>query len=252
MANKRKAKKARIMELQRALTPLVEAAYDRISQLTTDSAALKNAKRTMPKSRTKDQIFRSDLKREKDLQREYARVTSFLTDWSSTKEGAEYFYNEKEALEKYGAVYDKEGNLIQQGAFGGQWLSTTGETYDTSRIDSDFALKAFELYDKLVEEYQSEDRAKMLWNKESKVTYGSETMIIALYDMVEQGRSDEEIMSIARRKMEMNYIEMQTQNGRFVGNVDYGVLTDDDYLTSYREERQRNGGQAKGRMGRIW
>lgn len=248
MANKRQTKKERIRNLQHALIPLVEAAYDRISQLTTDSSALKEAFRTMPKSRKKEQVFRSDLKREKDLQREYARVSSFLTDWASTKEGSDYFYSEKEALLKYGKVRDAEGNLISDVAFGGQWLAKTGETYDTDRIDKELAEKAFELYDKLVEEYQSEDRAKMLWNKDSRVTYGSETMIIALYDMVEQGRSESEIMSIARRRMELNYIEMQTQNGRFVSNVDYGVLTDDDYLTKYREDRS-NGRLPK--MGRI-
>ena len=102
----------------------------------------------------------------------------------------------------------KQSDTIEQmrqefykGAFGGQWMKDNddNETYDKSRIDKDFAEKAFDLYHRLVEEYQSEDYLRMLWSRDSRVTYGSENVIIAIYDMITQGSySDSDIMEKMR------------------------------------------------------
>ena len=198
MAKKKVKKSSDLSGLRIKMEELASEANERASQLTTDNAALKEALRTLPKSRVEsNKLFTGNLRTLKQLKTEYSRIMAFMSDWRSTQEGDKFYENERADLEKY------------KGAFGGQWLKKYGETYDTSRIDSDLAERAFGLYDRLVEEYQSEDRAKMLWNRNSsKISYGSENMIAAIYDMISTGYMDEDIMAFARKKMEVNYLEL--------------------------------------------
>lgn len=211
--------------LRDELSSLAKKANVRASRLGGSSQALKEAQRTLPKSRRgENELFTGNLRTIKQMQREYARIQQFLSDWRSTPEGEQTYEDERGSWEQY------------KGAFGGQWLKKYGETYDKSKISEDLAKKAFELYDRLVEEYQGEDRARMLWNKNSgKISYGSENMIAAIYDMVNQGYSDLDIMNFAREKMELNYLELQRQADFEKRQDDYGVL---DYLASNKSRKE--------------
>ena len=206
------------------LSKMAEQANYRASQLSGSSMALQEAQRTLPKSRRADnQLFTGDLRTLRQMKREYARLQTFMSDWRSTPEG-EQFYE------------DEERGANFRGAFGGQWLSKYGETYDKSKIDDEKAKTAFSLYHNLVEEFQGEDRARMLWNKDSsKISYGSENMIAAIYDMVNQGYSDEDIMNYAREKMEKNYLELQQYNEFSKLKYDYGIL---DYLNTDKSRKE--------------
>lgn len=219
------AKKGNLNYLRNQLSSLANTANERASRLKGSSMALKEAIRTLPKSRrSENTLFTGNLRTLKQMKKEYARIQQFLSDWRSTPEGEEYYEDERSSWEQY------------KGAFGGQWLKKYGETYDTSRISEDKALKAFELYDKLVEEFQGEDRARMLWNKDSgKISYGSENMIAAIYDMVEHGYTDESILKWAENKMERNYQELQKQSKFSETIEDYGVL---DYLNSTKSRKE--------------
>ena len=202
--------------LRENLGELASTANERASQLSPENQAIKEAVRTLPKSRRgSNELFSGNIRTIKEMRKEYARIQAFLSDWRTTEEG-ETFYN----TEKY------------KGAFGGQWLKKYGETFDKSRVTEDLAIRAFQLYDRLVEEYQSEDRARMLWNKDSSlISYGSENMIIAIYDMLARDISDERVFEEARRRMDVNYLELQGMKQRSAQKFDYGQI-DLDYLNS--------------------
>lgn len=219
-ADFKKKKSITLEPIREELERFAAIANQRVSQLAPNNKALQEAQRTLPKSRRgENQLFKGNIQTLKGMKREYSRIMQFLSDWRSTEEGDAYYASERD-LSKY------------KGAFGGQWLKKYGETYDTSRISEDKATLAFGLYDRLIEEYQSEDRARMLWNKDSSlISYGSENMIAAIYDMVEQGYDAEDIMQMARTKMEINYLELQHQAEFSRNKYDYGSLNI-DYLNS--------------------
>lgn len=215
MSKKKANKTSNLSGMRIQLEQLAHEANKRVSQLSADNYAVREAKRTRPKSRKGSELFKGDLRTRKQIKREYARIMAFMSDWRSTDEGSNFYQAELSNLEKY------------KGAFGGQWLKKYGETYNTEIIDSEMAEKAFHLYDYLVEEYQSEDRMKMLWNKDSsKITYGSENMIAAIYDMVSKGYDDKDIMDFARIRMESNYIQLQKARQNEQSEQDYGALYD--------------------------
>lgn len=220
---KKKAKKSNSLQpLREQLSLMAKEANERASRLTTSNLALKEAKRTRPQSRKNDDVlFRGDIRNYKDLQKEYARITTFMSDWRSTEEGDEFY----EAKEKY------------KGAFGGNWLAKYGETYDKSRINEESAKAAFDLYHRLTE-LEPEEKIKMLWSKDSsKISYGSENMIIAIYDMVIQGSQQEDIIAKARELIAKNELEMQGYATSEKLSEDYGQL-DEDYITSTKEVRR--------------
>lgn len=210
--------KKSLQPLRERLQLIADAANERVSQLTGSSGALKEAQRTLPKSRREDgELFTGNLRTLKEMKTEYARIQQFLSDWRSSEEGEKYYEEEKESWLKY------------KDAFGGQWIKKYGETFNTELIDSDLAKTAFDLYDRLVEEYQGEDRARMLWNRNSSlISYGSENMIAAIYDMIARGYSEYDTMQFAREKMEINYLEMQKYGQFEKRNEDYGLL---DYFS---------------------
>lgn len=212
-AEQKRAQKEYRESLRRELIERVEEANKRISQLIEEglsdvSPAFKRAYESLPSYRKGDnaEIFRTDLRTENTLQREIARVDQFLGDWSSSVEGSAYYNTER-----------------LKGAFGGQWLAETGETFDTSRIDKDFASIAFSMYDKLAEKYQSEDRLRMLWNKDAH-TQDSDKLIMALYSMVEEGVSEEDVFQWASTILDRNYSEMLAMSQRQFMSYDYGRL----------------------------
>ena len=219
---KKKVKHSNLKPLRAELSSLASQANKRASQLSFDNIAIKEARRTLPKSRKKeDVLFKGDIRNLKDIRKEYARIMTFMSDWRSTEEGQEY--------------YERESKYV--GAFGGQWLSKYGETYDKSRINEDLATQAFDLYHRLIDEF-GEDQAKILWNKDSsKISYGSENMIIAIYVMVEKGFDPEEILKTARNKMILNQLEINQFATKEKYSDDYGSL-DDDYISSMKSVKE--------------
>lgn len=228
MAKKSKLVKKRVSldPLREQLRVLVERANRKANELFSSnlpSRALLEAQRTLRRqtSRSDDsELFRSDLKSRRQINREFARVHAFLNDYTSTIEGAENFTSNLTNL---------------KGAFGGQWKETTGENYDTSRIDKELATKTFDIYRRVVESAGGWERAVGLFQgKESLIGYGSENLITAIYDMVQNNVSDESVMNIARDLIEQGIQDYQQMAAKQVADYDYGILFDDETAENRR------------------
>lgn len=215
-AKKRKVKHSDLLTMKKGLEIMAREANQRASQLTITNPAYVEAIRTKPKSRKSPELFSEKLVTRQQVMREISRIQQFTADWAATPEGAEYYEEEKDTVARREAL---------KGQFGGQWMKETGETYNTNVINSDYAEQAFDLYRRLVEE-EGEDRAKMLWNRDSaKISYGSENMIIAIYDMLVMGAGGDQVMDFARVKMAENELELNRQ--LFPESFDYGRLDND-------------------------
>ena len=182
-----------------------------------------DARRTLPPNRKKsDELFSDNIKSEKSMMRELARIDIFESQVRGRADD-DYMYiatgkNEKRQLTS--AQQEKVTEIrrgLYKGAFGGQWMSRNdnNETYDTARIVKDFAEEAFSIYSNLIER-NPEDYIKMLWNeKYGKSQYDSENVIIAIYDMVASGwnreaindRLDEVVHQLAK-----DYVPRQFEN----------------------------------------
>lgn len=221
--------------LREQLSVLVNQANERVSQLiqgNLTSRALLEATRTRLRQskRVDDDVeFRADLKTRREINREFARVHTFLNDYTSTVEGANDFQSK---LSSY------------KGAFGSQWQAEYGKNYDTSRIDSDKASIAFDIYRRIVEAAGGWERAVGIFQgKESLIGYGSENLIIAIYDMVENlpsssfnNEPDRESFIIQRGLDIVNsgikaYEEMAAKQ---VSDYDYGIVFDDETVQERR------------------
>lgn len=215
-SKKRKVRHSDLSTMKKGLKIMAQEANQRASQLTITNPAYVEAIRTKPKSRKSSELFAENLVTRQQVMREISRIQQFTADWAATPEGAEYYEEEKETVARREAL---------KGQFGGQWMKETGETYNTNVINSDYAEQAFDLYRRLVEE-EGEDRAKMLWNRDSaKISYGSENMIIAIYDMLVMGAGGDQVMDFARVKMAENELELNRQ--LFPESFDYGRLESD-------------------------
>lgn len=177
-----------------------------------------------------DVLFRADLTTRREINREFARVHAFLNDYTSTPEGANDF---KSKLSTY------------KGAFGSQWQDEYGERYDKSRIDSDKASLAFDIYRRVVEAAGGWERAVGIFQgKESLIGYGSENLIIAIYDMVDNldianfaNEEDRRDFIVARGLDFVSsgikaYEEMAAKQ---VSDYDYGIVFDDETAKARRE-----------------
>ena len=183
-----------------------------------------DARRTLPPSRRNSgELFTSDIKTEKSMMRELARIDIFEAQIRGRHDD-----NYEDIIT--GKVHKRQLTSLQQdkvdeirkgfykGAFGGQWMSKNAdhETYDKSRIMKDFADEAFEIYHNLIERNQSEDYIKMLWNeKYGKSQYDSETLIIAIYDMVAMGYTTESIndyLDRAVKQLSLDYVPKQFED----------------------------------------
>ena len=227
-STRQKVESDSLKELRKYLEKRVEQANrmaDDYEAYTNNEFIMDNARRTLPPSRKKDEkLFTADIKTEKGIMREIARMDVFE---SAIRTGYGDDYEEimtSKLTTKQSNTIDEMRQNFYKGAFGGQWMGVNDdhETYDKSRINEDFATRAFDLYHRLVEEYQSEDYLRMLWSRDSRVTYGSENVIIAIYDMVAQGYStDADIIEKMRKELDTRYQEIQDMDRRFKTNEDY-------------------------------
>ena len=215
--------------LREQLSVLVNQANKKVDALTNNglnSRALQEATRSLLRQSSRvddDTLFRSNLRTRQQINREFARVHAFLNDYTSSVEGA----------------YDFESKLKNyKGAFGHEWQAEYGENYDKSRIDEEKAKLAFDIYRRVVEAAGGWERAVGIFQgKESLIGYGSENLIIAIYDMVEnissESFTDEDARKgyIIQRGLSMvnegikAYDEMAA---RQVSDFDYGIVFDDE------------------------
>ena len=215
--------------LREQLNVLVNQANERVHDLANkglNSRALTEATRSrlrMPTRVADDELFRSDLKTRRQINREFARVHAFLNDYTSTTKGA----------------YEFESDLKDyKGAFGHQWQAEYGENYDKSRIDEEKAKMAFDLYRRIVEAAGGWERAVGIFQgKESLIGYGSENLIIAIYDMIENipeaSFSDPKAKQgyIIQRGLDLVTAGKQAYEemaNRQVSDFDYGIVFDDE------------------------
>ncbi|MBO7731359.1 MAG: hypothetical protein J6S67_02350 [Methanobrevibacter sp.] len=231
---KPKKSRASLSPLREQLQVLVDVANQKVDTLLNQRAssrALVEAQRTLKRqsSRVRDDVlFRSDLKTRKQINREFARVHAFLGDYTSSIEGSENFETDLTTL---------------KGAFGGEWQATTGENFDTSRIDKDIAKKTFETYRKTVEAVGGWERAVgMFQGKESLIGYGSENLITNIYDMylnmnqfsTDADKAEEMIMNRARELVQEGIDAYEEMSKRQVSGYDYGIMFDDETAQSRR------------------
>lgn len=222
------AKRRSLNPLRDQLNVLVNQANRRAEALIKSgvpSRALAEAQRTLRRQPTRlddDTLFKSDLKSRRQINRELARVHSFLNDYTSTIEGAKN-------------ITDTSLSYLK-GAFGGEWLATTGEHFDTSRIDKDVAKEAFELYRLTIEASGGWERAVGIFQgKESLIGYGSENVINAIYDMKLNGYSDEDILNNALDMINEGHSAYEQMAKLQVEDYDYGVIFDDETAKSRRD-----------------
>jgi len=209
---KSKAKKRPLDQIRKDLQPLQRQAMDRVKELKEAGVLNKSmayqaalaSKPTTKKSRR--WLFDlNDAKTFKELQREAGRMQAFLTDESSTVEGALWTFNEMRLVEAYG------------GAFGNQWKATTGGTYDPSRVDSEYLKAAGKIW-RMMEDVKG--AYGLLYDENS---YESESTFMSIYDMVVQ------------RDIKVD------EDGRFASDVDEdrGLQTMFDVLMKLKEYKEK-------------
>lgn len=231
MAKKSKQSKKRISlnPLREQLRVLVNQANRRVEAIVENglqSRALNEAARTFKKMRSRtdeSELFKADLKTRKQINREFARVHAFLNDYTSTITGAHDFETDLGRL---------------SGAFGRKWYNGADDRsfYDTSRIDKELATKTFDIYRRVVEAAGGWERAIGIFTgKESLVGFGSETLINAIYDMVENEMKDEDIFITARDMIEEGLEAYREMARKQVSDYDYGIVFDDPETESRRD-----------------
>lgn len=189
-----------------------------------------DARRTLPPTRkNSEELFTTDIKSEKSMMREIARIDVFEAQVRGRRD--DYYEEDIIGKSTKRPLTQEQADRVTQmrrnfykGAFGGQWMrkNDDGETYDKSRIVKEFAEEAFSIYSHLTET-TSEDYIKMLWNKKlGKSQYESESLIIAIYDMVSMGysrKSIDEFLATVTDQLQKDYVSRQ-----FDSPFDYGEL----------------------------
>ena len=215
--------------LREQLKVLVDQANARANAINNQgllSRAVQEAQRSLKKQSKRvddNQLFRSDLKTRREINREFARVQSFLGDYTSTITGAQNFDGELKSLTDL------------KGAFGGKWKETTGENYDTSRIDRSIATETFEIYRRVTEAAGGWERAVGLFQgKESLIGYGSETLITNIYNMLVNHEDEENIYNIARDMIETGVKTYADMAKKQISDYDYGIVFDDEEAQARR------------------
>lgn len=233
---KSKARRRPVKEVQKQFKDLQKQAMDRVRELRQKklleySRAYQAALASKPKtSNTRRALFHvEDRSSYKDIRREVARMQEFLNDDTSTVEGTMWAMKELELYQKYG------------GAFGKGWKAETGVTYDTSRINEDYARTAYKIF-RYLEEMKGSYQLMY-----GEGTYDSDSLMLSIYDMVVERdiKLDEDGIPMrdsaekfydtiidAREKLQA-YKEAQRDKleaERLLGNTDTGVISKDNLV----------------------
>lgn len=211
MAKKKKSKvkKRKSSSKKLELEILVNEANKRLSRLNTNSRAYEDAKKSLPAHRKGGELFTTNLRGADSFAREYTRVNKFLNDWTSFAEGAEQFNTDVSRL---------------QGAWGGQYKGTN---YDTTRLNKDLAEASFKIFDEIVESKGGWDRVIGFFQKESKIEFGSDVLLNAIYDMLENGYPEDEIHTRAWALVDSAIAEFDKMAVLQRSNRNYGELIPD-------------------------
>lgn len=226
MAKSKRIYKRPLDPLRKELNVLVKEANKRVSQLINPnfaSRALIEAQKSLaPSRRDDDVLFRSDLKNRRQLTREFARVNKFLNDWTSFSEGAEAFTSEFYTM---------------KGVWGGQFGD---DHFDKTKLNEDFARKAFEIYDRVIEVGGGWDRVIGFFRDEnSKVQFGSEVLLNAIYDMIDNNMSDEDIYKRSFALVEQALRSFDKMAVLQRTNIDYGaIIPNEDKRSDYYRWRK--------------
>lgn len=235
----RKQQTEKLRQYREQLEVLVEEANQRVDRLSklkkTSSRALDEAIRTLPTSRSTDELFTSDLRTEKQITRELSRVMEFLGDYTSLARGAENFTDD----------------LTAAGLFGGQYRANGGPGYNTDEVDEEVGEKVFDIYHRVLEVEGGWSRVMGYFkaNSGGLVEYGSENLINAIYDMVVNfGTSDKATEKIINRATSMIDDMVDAYQAMAIkqrSGVDYGFLGNDensqDRLNRWNWEMERRG-----------
>lgn len=206
------------------------------------SRALEEAQRTLLPSHKEQygELFTANLPRSRDINRELARVTAFLNDYTSMSQGAENF-----------------SSNVSSGLFGGQWRKLGYDGYDEENVTKEDAEMTFRIYSEVVADNGGWERviAYFKYSNPGMIDYGSEQLINMIYDMVQNKSAFAETEELdtagvikARadqfvKDMISNYDKMAVLQRS--GN-DYGVIDPED-----AEERRRRYEWRVSRMGGL-
>lgn len=205
--------------LREQLSILVNQANQRVTSLLesgTPSRAVSEAQRSKLRLTSRDseeELFKANLRTRRDINREYARVQTFLNDPTSIVEGAKSF-NADLALQS-----------SLKGQFGSQWEAETGKRYNPNVVDEETAKKAFETYRRVIEQVGGWDRAVgMMKGYEGLLGYGSENLIIQIYDMTTQKQSEESIIKTMTDLVNSTIKSFEEMKINMKSNYDYGLI----------------------------
>lgn len=226
--------------LREQLQVLVETANARAAEiigLGLPSRALMEAQRTLKKqsSRVDDtELFKSNLRTRQQINREFARVQSFLSDYTSTAQGAYDFTTDLSSL---------------KGAWGKQWMAKAGGlTYDPSKISKEQVGEVFRIYRKLTELAGGWERAVGAFKgKESLIGYGSEVLISNVYDMYINNLYEGDILEIGYRMVTEAINDYDEMSEKARSDYDYGIVFDDETTRARRKYYERRYQWAKER-----
>lgn len=176
---KSKLKSKKKIKLRRSLTPLrdklqplVDQANARVQELRNagvESKALYAAEKTQRKvHKESGELFTSKLASSREINREFARLTAFLTDTTSTETGAINF-----------------NNGLTQELFGAQFRANGGYGANPEYVSEEKANLVFEVYHKVLELEGGWERVigYLRANNPGLTQYGSEELINAIFDM---------------------------------------------------------------------
>lgn len=231
--NKKKIRLSRSLNpLRVQLAELVEMANLRVAQLNdakVESKALDEAvktRRKIHKEMGEGIVFTSQVRSMREFNREFARLQKFLTDTTSTVMGAETFRNG-----------------LTHGLFGGQWRVDGGYGADPSVVSEETAKKVFDIYHRAVERAGGWEQTIgfMYASRGGMTEYGSENLINAIYDMVENnndvGMSEDDLIGMyiakAAEMIETSKNTVEHINELIKFGEDYGYVEKD----AEREER---------------
>lgn len=244
-STQRKDRRRTLDPMRDMLRVLTERANERVNKLLESgkpSRALFEAQRTLKKQRSRvddEQLFTADLKDRRQINREFARVQTFLNDYTSTVEGAANFETD---------LSDLKGAFKEYRKFDGDWSKI--------RLDPDKLGDVFDIYRRVIESAGGWERAVGLFQgKESLIGFGSEVLINNIYDMVENGLNKGDIISNALDLIEEAHAVYERMASQQVGNYDYGIIFDDEETTArrnYFEQKFRRRQEGYGRSASTW
>lgn len=152
------------------LEPLVYEANMRIEMIQSAGYTSYALDRVIKEGDGRDYFDLEDITTREDLIAENTRMRIFLNDEGSTMKGARL-----ETAQIYSEKY--------RGKFGNEYKKENNVAFDTSSIDPEVAKRAFENYRKI-----EEDRAAIIGKQGMAGVYGSENLIIAIYDAEIRGK----------------------------------------------------------------